>query len=264
MTTASGRDGFRDPEDWFADVQPEEGGFVAGSLGPDRRAFGRSAAAQVSWYPATTLGLTEINADLTAFDYCMGQGRFTALTEPETVKENDVNAIRSKHLKLVTACCAVALMLSGTAIQADDDDRKGYEESYGYHMGYGWGRGMGRGMMMRFRTIDQNADGVISDDEAAANAEAVFTAMDADFDAEITEAEFMAVRMGYGRGRNKARQAVMQKRKKERFPLMDTDKNGTVSKAEFLNAAQKRFAAADTDQDGQVTPWEFRATRRIF
>lgn len=179
-----------------------------------------------------------------------------------------MNTISSKHLKLVTACCAVALMLSATAVHAGDDDRRGYEDSYGYHMGHGWGRGMdrgmGRGMMMRFRTIDQNADGVIGDDEAAANAEAVFTVMDADADAEITEAEFMAVRMGYGRGRNKARQAAMQKRKKERFPLMDADKNGTVSKVEFLTAAQKRFAAADTDQNGRVTPWEFRATRRIF
>ena len=184
--------------------------------------------------------------------------------EPEILKENDMDAIRSMDLKLVTACCAVALMLSVTAVRADDDERPGYEDSYGYHMGYGWGRGMGRGMVMRFRTIDQNDDGVISDDEAAANAEAVFMVMDADTDGEITETEYMAVRMGYGRGRNKARRAAMQKRKKERFPVMDADKNGTVSKVEFLTAAQKRFAAADTDKNGKVTPWEFRATRRVF
>ena len=194
-----------------------------------------------------------------------GQERQVVHIEPVTLKENDVNAIRNKPLKFVTACCAVVLMMSAAAVRADDDDdRRSYRDCDGYHMGYGRGGGMGRGAMMRFHAIDQNDDRVISDDEAAANAEAVFGAMDADADGEITETEYMDIRMGYGRGRNKARQAAMQKRKKDRFPLMDTDKNGTVSKVEFLNAAQKRFAAADTDKDGKVTPWEFRSNRRVF
>jgi hypothetical protein len=41
---------------------------------------------------------------------------------------------------------------------------------------------------------------------------------------------------------------------------MDADKDGAVSKAEFIAASKAHFDAADTDQDGKVTPWEIRAS----
>ncbi|KQW72576.1 EF-hand domain-containing protein [Ensifer sp. Root127] len=126
-----------------------------------------------------------------------------------------------------------------------------------------WGRwhGYGPGMMMeRIGTIDTNDDGVISDDEAADQVETIFAAMDGDDDGELTEDEYMSVRMGPGQGFNEARQKAMQERKKASFTKIDTDKSGKVSKAEFLTAGKARFEAADTD--GRVTPWEFRAQRR--
>lgn len=111
--------------------------------------------------------------------------------------------------------------------------------------------------------IDANADGVIGDDEAASRVEGVYYAMDADSSGDITEAEYMAVRMGrgdrMGEGRNKDRQAQMQERKKARFVEMDADKDGKVTKEQFLAAGKARFAAADTDKDGKVNPWEFRS-----
>jgi Ca2+-binding EF-hand superfamily protein len=106
--------------------------------------------------------------------------------------------------------------------------------------------------------IDSNDDGVISDDEAAAQVESVFLAMDADDDGELTEEEFMTVRMGPGQGLNSARRKQMEERKRARFVEMDADKSGKVSKSEFIAAGKARFLAADGDGDGKVTPWEFR------
>lgn len=142
-------------------------------------------------------------------------------------------------------------MLSGQAL-ADDD----------FGPRWGWRQGPGPAMMQRLGAIDINDDGMISDDEAADQVESVFAAMDGDDDGDLTEDEYMSVRMGPGRGLNEARQKAMQERKKIRFAEMDRDKSGKVSKAEFMAAGKARFEAADTDKDGRVTPWEFRAQHR--
>jgi len=42
---------------------------------------------------------------------------------------------------------------------------------------------------------------------------------------------------------------------------IDTDKDGKVSKAEFLKAQEDRFAKMDTDSDGYVTQEEFKTSR---
>lgn len=159
------------------------------------------------------------------------------------------------------ALLALGLTMSAVPAYADDND-------WGWHM-WGWGGGpgsgmmQGQGMMGRMAAIDTNNDGVISDDEAAAQVEAVFAAMDSDDDGELTEEEYMSVRMGprFGQGLNEARQKAMQERKKARFVEMDPDKNGKVGQAEFIAGGKARFQAADTDKDGKVTPWEFRAQR---
>ena len=141
---------------------------------------------------------------------------------------------------------------------------QGEGQGMGQEMGDGMDRGMGMGqgggmMLKRFGAIDENNDGIISADEAAAQVEAVFAAMDADDDGELTMDEYMAVRMGPGEGKNPDRMKAMQERKKARFAEMDADKSGKLSKAEFIEGGKARFAAADTDKDGKVTPWEFRA-----
>ncbi|WP_373503047.1 EF-hand domain-containing protein [Aestuariivirga sp.] len=161
-------------------------------------------------------------------------------------------------MKHIIRAAAVAAMLVASVGVALADDNNSW--------GWGWGHGSGRGGMMgnpgfmgRMATIDNDGDGMISDDEAAAQVEAVFLAMDSDDDGELTEEEYMTVRMGSGEGRNPSRKAQMQERKKARFTEMDTGKNGKVSKAEFIGGGKARFEAADTDKDGKVTPWEFRA-----
>lgn len=143
------------------------------------------------------------------------------------------------------------------------------DELHGYGMRPWGGRGHDQGMMRpggmqgrfmeRFSIVDANDDGRIGDDEAAAQREAVFAAMDADDSGELTEAEYMAVRMGPGDGRDEDRRKAREEAKRARFAPMDTDKSATVSKAEFMTAGRIRFETADADKDGVVTPWEFRA-----
>jgi EF-hand domain pair/EF hand len=141
----------------------------------------------------------------------------------------------------------------------------------GYGMG-AWGPdGSGYGMMQggrnpnapgrgRFASIDVNEDGVVSAEEAASQADMVFTTMDGDDDGSITLDEFMAVRMGPQSGMNPEREDIMQQKKSARFEPMDADKDGAVSKAEFIAASKAHFDASDTDQDGKVTPWEIRSS----
>lgn len=128
------------------------------------------------------------------------------------------------------------------------------------------GRGMGgQGFMERFGAIDENDDDRIGADEAASQRESVFLAMDADDNGELTMEEYMTVRMGPGprrEGGNEARQNQRQQAKSERFPKMDTDGSGTVSKAEWMLAGQERYQSADVNGDGIVTPWEFRSLHR--
>lgn len=113
----------------------------------------------------------------------------------------------------------------------------------------------GRG---RFAIIDADEDGVVTAEEAASAADEVFTAMDSDDDGALTREEYLAVRMGTGEGWNAQRQAARQAAKEARFAEMDTDRNGTVSRAEFMDGARAHFEAADSDKDERVTPWEFR------
>ena len=45
------------------------------------------------------------------------------------------------------------------------------------------------------------------------------------------------------------------------FEMQDTDKDGTVSEAEFLDASKKKFTEMDADKDGKITKEEM-ATRK--
>lgn len=141
--------------------------------------------------------------------------------------------------------------------------------------GSGQGMGQGRGMMgqgwqggqppfmQRFAMIDTNEDGVVSAEEAAEQTEAVFAAMDADQDDEITLEEFLAVDMGMGPGAtNPAMASRRQARREARYAAFDLDGNGVVTHAEFLEAHQKQFATADRNKDGKTDPFEFRMMMR--
>lgn len=124
-------------------------------------------------------------------------------------------------------------------------------------------QGMGGGGK-RFDDIDTNGDDLISSEEHAAWNESVFAAMDADGSGDLTEAEYMSVRMGPGprAGTPGPRHDERQAAKRDRFKKMDADGDGTVSKELFLAYGIKRFEEADADKSGSLTFEEFRDEHR--
>jgi hypothetical protein len=147
--------------------------------------------------------------------------------------------------QITFAVAVAALVANGSAIYAQS------------------GGGMGRGLMERFQTIDANSDGVVTAQEAGAWHESVFLVMDADQDGKLTNGEYMAVQMGRGAdpAQRGPRYDERQAEKAARFTEMDDDKDGFVTKEQFLADGQARFAAADLDKSGMLAPEEFAAAR---
>ncbi|KAA5603472.1 hypothetical protein F1188_19715 [Roseospira marina] len=137
----------------------------------------------------------------------------------------------------------------------------------GGRMGGGPGFGGGRMLMM----MDGNGDGAVTRDEFDAFHTLAFTAMDADGDGTVERQAFIDSRqmpagmmMGPGGGRYSEMRAQMRAdRLGARFDMWDTDKNGTVTAAEFESVAAAHFAAMDLDGNGTVTRQEM-AAKRMF
>lgn len=139
----------------------------------------------------------------------------------------------------------------------------GYGPAYGrqYRPRTGWGMGQ----VVTARIVDENGDGVISDDEAAARYEEDFAAMDVDRDSMLSNDEYMAARMAAGAGEvfyGPYNQQV-QDRQRGRFQTLDADADGKVSQSEFMIGSRERFQGSDLDKDGKVTAWEFRSRPRL-
>ena len=133
-----------------------------------------------------------------------------------------------------------------------------------YQQGPMWGSGMmfdqQMGMGMAGRIVDQNSDGVVSADEAAAWHEADFDRMDEDGDGQVSKGEFLAgggMRHGQGRG------AQYFTQREARFAEIDADKDDAMTLSEYMADTRKRFVAADSDGDGKVSVWEYRGRRRM-
>ncbi len=149
-----------------------------------------------------------------------------------------------------------------------DDGPDDGQEGWGHHgrkQGGRHGEGRGKHRGGRQMLIDVNADGVINDDEAAVLADHAFNRMDQNADASLNETEFTTMRGGKGHGGgwfnwgNSDEAAAVLKVRKDKFVVLDTDKNAGISRIEFFADAKAKLAAADTDRDGKVSPWEFRA-----
>lgn len=120
------------------------------------------------------------------------------------------------------------------------------------------------GYMTRFGTFDTNHDGVVSAEEASANAEKVLASMDVNEDDQVSFDEFMVFRMGNRNALIKKRQAVRYAINHFWFVRMDADEDELISRIEFFEAASRHFSDSDANKDGKVTPIEFRSQRGIF
>ncbi|WP_421999875.1 EF-hand domain-containing protein [Reyranella sp.] len=104
---------------------------------------------------------------------------------------------------------------------------------------------------------DSNQDGVVDRAEWMAGQEARFRQLDADRDGRLTQDELFA------RSRATPANAVLPsdreaQRQSAYFQRLDADKDGSVSQAEFIAQAERNFARCDADKDGRTDAAECR------
>ena len=102
------------------------------------------------------------------------------------------------------------------------------------------------GRTARFKATDANGDGVITEDEYVAEYAARLEKELADFD----------------RGEEKKAEARQRQIRQAhvRFGVIDTDKDGRISRAEYDAIAERSFAEQDADKDGRITAADVAAT----
>jgi len=91
--------------------------------------------------------------------------------------------------------------------------------------------------------VDTDKDGKISKPEFDTESTALFKRLDKNSDGKIASDEVPAHRWGKG----------------PKFAMMDTDKDGKVTKAEFTAAEDQMFSKADANGDGVITADEMQA-----
>ena len=148
-----------------------------------------------------------------------------------------------------------------------------------------------------FDRLDVNHDGKLDPADREARKSAMFDNIDTNKDGQISRAEFMAMRPmggghmgghpmggpgmggehkdsdhmggpdmggpGMGRG-HMGRPGMGGMGGKMLMRMSDANRDGTVSKDEFMTAAASRFDTADTNHDGSLTPAERQAARQAM
>jgi Ca2+-binding EF-hand superfamily protein len=120
-------------------------------------------------------------------------------------------------------------------------------------------RGGPRGGAM-FGKADTNRDGAVTQSEFTAQAVQRFQRLDANHDGRIVNEEMRVPgsRSGGPRGRLGARGGAPAP---GRLAMLDADRNGSISRAEFERAQADRLIRLDADHDGKVTREERQANR---
>ena len=111
--------------------------------------------------------------------------------------------------------------------------------------------------MMRY---DTNKDGFVDRAEWKAGQEARFRQLDTDKDGKLSQDELFArTRPADGDVLPSDAQA---RRQSNYFRLLDSDKDGFVSRPEFFAGADRNFARCDLDRDGRINTAECREALR--
>lgn len=118
----------------------------------------------------------------------------------------------------------------------------------------------------RLARRDANSDGQLTQADRAARRQALFARIDADGNGAISVAEFSAQRDQRGelRAERRGRTGLRAARRGAGIGrAADTNRDGTVTQAEFASAALARFDRVDVDKDGTISDNE-RPKRRAF
>lgn len=110
---------------------------------------------------------------------------------------------------------------------------------------------------------DQNGDGVVTKDEFAATRALQFAATDADKNGSLSKAEYVGEFKARLEKRLATDDRTPEKKEEERerqmrqadvrFGVLDSDKSGAITKAEFDYSGWRMFTHHDTNNDGVVS-----------
>lgn len=122
--------------------------------------------------------------------------------------------------------------------------------------------GMGHHGGPSLAMMDSNKDGQVSKDEFLAPQIKRFTDVDTNKDGKISQDEWLAAKPANDRmakmmadhqaNTSDAEKTLMAAYKAGEFRSLDANKDGSISKEEFLALSQLRFAAMDSNQDGNL------------
>lgn len=115
-----------------------------------------------------------------------------------------------------------------------------------------------------FARMDVNKDGKLDQADRTARQAEHFARMDTDKDGKLSPAEFAArpKREGMGEGRKGAGKMARHGGRGGMMARMaDANKDGAISRDEFVAAQGKRFAMLDANNDGTVSADERQAAR---
>lgn len=126
-------------------------------------------------------------------------------------------------------------------------------------------RGGGQAGGRMLARIDTNGDGVISREENRAGAEAAFARMDTNGNGTIDADERRGPQARAGQreqGKKMGRHGGGGARQGGIAAMMgDSNRDGTITRAEYDSQSAERFAMLDTNKDGQIDPAEIKARR---
>ncbi|MFT3914166.1 MAG: EF-hand domain-containing protein [Anaeromyxobacteraceae bacterium] len=103
--------------------------------------------------------------------------------------------------------------------------------------------------------MDANGDGKVTRAEHAAAAKAMFEAMDADKDGKVTAAEMEA---GHAKATGQ-KAAKGELSAAEKLKTVDANGDGVLTAEEHAAASERMFDAMDTDHDGSLSKAELSA-----
>ncbi len=120
------------------------------------------------------------------------------------------------------------------------------------------------------RDYDVDGDGSVTRAEFDATRVNRYRATDADKDGSVSEAEYVAEYQARlekqlaASNRSEEKKTEMRQRQMRqthvRFKVLDSDKDGRMTQAEYDASGARAFAAQDVDKDGKISPTDVAAT----
>lgn len=171
--------------------------------------------------------------------------------------------METRHMKMKTTTSLIALAVAGTFAAGVAMAQPGPD---------GPGEAPGAEFLAeRFAEVDTNGDGVITEAEARAKAEADFAAADTDGNGSLDEDEARAAHEARREERHAAFEAAREARRAGRgdgpgrgFEHVDDNDNGAIDEDEFTERGMRLFTGADLDENGEVTQTEMQLAARYM